>query len=231
MLWGWQAGITNVAAACAGCRASQPEVDSCFATRLPCSHLGSVLRCGMRRLQEVWPTHFEARREFKVHVVKQQPQAQTQQQQQGHQPPQQEQGHQGQQQLPQGQQQQTATTSGARPAAGAEDAEVQQQDQEQGQVHKQRQVQGQAQGRPVPALGGSTQARDAVVRHDTAPLPSEAAPAQLVEPGVRPMEETRLGELSLRLSNWPCYLYCHLGCCEHLLLVRAWACAAMRGVG
>ena len=47
-------------------------------------------------------------------------------------------------------------------------------------------------------------------------------PQQPQQPAVRPgrMEATTFGELSARLSNWPCYLFCHLGCCEHLLQVR-----------
>ena len=28
-----------------------------------------------------------------------------------------------------------------------------------------------------------------------------------------------MAELSLRLSSWPAYMFCHLGCCEHLVQV------------
>jgi hypothetical protein len=33
------------------------------------------------------------------------------------------------------------------------------------------------------------------------------------------MEDTSLAKLTVRLSGMPTYMYCHLGCCEHLVQV------------
>jgi hypothetical protein len=36
----------------------------------------------------------------------------------------------------------------------------------------------------------------------------------------QPMHQVPLASLTARLSNYPTYLFCHLGCCEHLIQVR-----------
>lgn len=39
-------------------------------------------------------------------------------------------------------------------------------------------------------------------------------------PRAADMGATRFDQLAVRVSNYPNYLYCHLGCCEHLVQVR-----------
>ncbi len=47
-----------------------------------------------------------------------------------------------------------------------------------------------------------------------------AAPEALAGCGTRPMQSTRVRDLAVRLSAQPTYVFCHLGCCEHLVQVR-----------
>jgi hypothetical protein len=88
------------------------------------------------------------------------------------------------------------------------------------QLHSPAQQQEQQRQPPHPSgttQGGAESAADAAGGQQEPAAGPAHGPGDILTN--QPMHQVPLASLTARLSNYPTYLFCHLGCCEHLVQV------------